>query len=228
MRAFILFIFIYSSTFALEILYEFEEPYVYKKDGMITGYTLSPVLKALKATDLTYSFKEKTFEEQLSIIRANKKEVCAIGWKKRIVYEKFTKYTKPIYQDKPYGIITQKSYKIEQNTDIADIIKDRTYRVLVKKDFPYPKELTNVLNQLPKKIVNTPKDYNIVTLIAKKKGDFAFIPYEEAMVFLETHKYRSRIKFVELSGIEDGKKKYLACSLKVSDQTIQKINNQIK
>lgn len=229
MRMYILiFLLFFSKLSALDILYEVKEPYIYIKDGKITGYSLPTILNALKDSNIRYTLIEKSFEEQLAQIKENQKEVCAIGWNKRYVYEKFTKYTKAIYQDKPYGIITQKKRKIEQKTNIADIIKQRKYRVLVKKDFPYSQELTNILKQLPKKIVNTPKDYNIVTLIAKKKGDIAFMQYEDAMVFLQRHKYRSRVKFVELSGMQNGKKKYLACSSKVTNQTILKINNQIK
>lgn len=229
MRIILLLLFLlFSKLTALEVLFEVKEPYIYKKDGMITGYTLSNVLKVLKAAKIEYTFKEKTLSEQIKELKANQKKVCAIIWNKNEAYKKFAKLTKPIYQDKTYGIITQRRYKFEPKTDIAELIKDRSYRVLVKKDFSYPKELTNVLNQLPKKVVNTSKDYNIVTLIAKKKGDFAFIPYDDAKLFIQKHKYRSRIKFVELSGLNMGQSQYLACSLRVNDSTVQKINSHLK
>lgn len=229
MRIYLFIIFLlFTKLSALEVLYELKEPYVYKKDGKITGPALSTVLRALKQTDLKYTFKNKTFQEQIKEIKANKKKICAIAWEKKNTYEKFAKYSKAIYQDKPLGIITQRRHKFENRVDIAEIIESRKYKVLVKKDFPYSKKLTNVLDQLPKKIVHTKKDHNLVTLVAKKKGDFAFIPYADAMKFIKTHKYRSRIKFVELSGIESSNDRYMVCSLSVSDNTIEKINNLIK
>lgn len=228
MRFIITLLLFFTNIFAFDIVYEIDEPYIFKRGGKLTGYTYIPAINALKKSNIKYTLKEKPLKVQLKDLQDSNKEFCAIGWSKNTDIQKFTKYTLPIYKDNIYGILTQKKHNIEPNTDIKNIMNERKYKLLVKKGFPYDSKLVKIINKLPKKVVNTLSSSNLVTLIAKKKGDFIFISKKKADIFLKTHKYKSRVKFVPIIGLEQVTQKYLVCSSKVKTNTIETINKHLK
>ena len=211
-----LFLLVYSSLNAIEILYENKVSY------------LKNITNSLDKSNIKYTLKQENLLNQYNQIKNNKKKICAIAWYKDPMFEKVANYSRAIYKEKPYGIITQKRYNIEANTHIDRMIIERKYRVMVKENYPYDKELLSIINQLPKKKIKTNKDHNIITLIAKRRGDYMFSTYSNAKFFLEKHKYRSRIKFVPLNGMPEGKKTYLACSASVDKSFIDKFNKNYK
>lgn len=227
MRSLFIIFVLFCELLSLEIIYEPRIPYIVENDKSIEGFVATPLINALQSSDIQYTLKSKPSKRHLSEIASNKTPICAVGWFKNSNREKFAKFSKALYQDKPVGILTHKLTHIQENSDIEKIVQENKFKVLIKDSYSYGDFLDSLIKDMVIKKTDA-KNYNMVTMIAKRRADMMFISYEEAMHYLEEHKYKSRIKFIPLSGMPEGNKRYLICSKNVDDKTIEKINRNIQ
>lgn len=215
---------------ALDIIYEERPPYIVNTQSTIEGFVATPLMKSLANANITYTLKEKPSKRHLHEIKANRKPICAIGWFKNPVREKFAQYTKPLYQDKPTGIITRKSHPlISANLTIDELLNNKKIIMLSKDSYSYGNFIDNKISeyQTKKRDVRS-GNITMLTLVAKKRADFMFISYEEANSLLKTHPEKANLRYVALSNMPEGNKRYLICSFQVDKNTIEKINSNLK
>jgi len=215
------------NIYALDIVYEPRSPYVTQINDSISGLVATPLIKALDEAKITYNLKNQTSKKHLKEIERNQKEICAVGWFKNPKRELFGKYTKPLYQDKPMGIIVNHKSDIKNNTDISNLLKTNNYKVLIKDSYSYGKFLDDKLKNKKVKKTTTSND-KMASMIAKGRADFMFISYEEATSIMKNNKYKSKLQYISLKGMPEGNKRYLICSKKVSDRIIEQLNKYIK
>lgn len=219
----------FQNLLALDIIYDTRAPYVQEKNSSIDGLVASPLIKSLKEAGINYELKNRPSKRHLLEIKANRKEVCAVGWFKNSEREKFGKYTKALYQDKPMGIITLKDSKIEENLSLEDLFTNKDISILIKDSFSYGKDIDKKLSTTKQKIhkVNTDNSKMVLHLI-RKRADFMFSSYEEALELFKNEMFKSKLEFKNIKDIPQGNKRYLICSQKVSNNTIENINKHIK
>lgn len=216
-------------SLALEIIYDPRPPYIIEKNNTITGLVASPLIKSLEKAKINFTLKNKPAKRHLLEIKANKRDVCAVGWFKNPKREKFGKYTNFLYQDRPTGIITRKDTHIPSDLSLEDLLKITELSILIKDSFSYGKLIDQKLKNTKQKIYIVNESNNkIALMLAKKRADFMFVSYEEAQILLTKQKYKDILFFQELKGIPEGNKRYLICSKKVTDKTILRINNSLR
>ncbi len=215
------------NIYALEIVYEPRVPYVQEDQNTIKGLVATPLIEALNDAKINYILKNKPSKRHLKEIKTNKKAMCIVGWFKNPKREKFAKFTKPLYQDKPMGILTHITSNIQDGINIDDLLDIAKIAILIKDSYSYGSFLDDKL-----KIVKTKKtkasNVNMVSMIAKKRADFMFISYEEVQEIIKNHKYKDKIKFIQIANIPKGNKRYLLCSKLVANSIIEKLNKYIK
>ncbi|RXJ61632.1 transporter substrate-binding domain-containing protein [Halarcobacter anaerophilus] len=229
---FILFLFsnvLIAADSILEIAYEERIPYVKKENNSLTGLVATPAIKALNEAKISYVLKEKPSKRHLFEIKANVNKICALGWFKNKEREKYAKYTLPLYQDKPFGIIAKKEKNIElENINIDKLLNNKKYTVLTKASYSYGNFLDKKIeNYKIKKSEVYSNNEKMLTLIERGRADFMFISKEEATLLLKKNNYKNLL-FYKIEGIPKGNKRYLICSKKVPDELIEKINLYIK
>jgi uncharacterized protein (TIGR02285 family) len=231
MRHLFFILFIITSTFSqtLEILFEQRKPYVSKQADSLEGVVAIPLIQSLENTKIDFTLKELPSKRHLSEIKSNQKPVCAIGWFKNKTREEFAKFTAPLYQDKPMGILTRVDHPtIKEGLTIENLLSNEAYTMLGKVSYSYgefiDKKLT--LHNTKKREVNS-DNINMFTLIAFRRADFMFVSYEEATEILTSHPNTELLKFVPLENMPQGNKRYLICSKKVDEKTIDLINRNL-
>jgi len=226
------FLFSTQNIFAdtLNILFEERPPYVTKTHDSLKGLVATPLLDALKKTDIKFVLKEKPSKRHLHEIKINKTAVCAIGWFKNPQRESYAKFTKAIYQDQPMGIIARvDNKKIPSKPTIDNLFKDNGVRILGKTSYSYGTFIDTKLQQYKVKRFNVNSDnFKMLTLIGKKRADLMFISFEEATQVLEKHPLKQELRFVKLQNMPSGNKRYLICSQKTSNEIISMINKNLK
>ncbi|WP_321314716.1 transporter substrate-binding domain-containing protein [Halarcobacter sp.] len=213
----------------LFIVYEERIPYVEKYSNSIKGLVATPVLKALQYSGVKYKLKEKPSKRHLYEIKANINKMCAIGWFKNIQREEFAKFTHPLYQDKPLGIISRKENEnILKNISVDNLLKNRNLSLLSKASYSYGSFLDEKIKNFKtiKKEVYT-NNKKMLSMIVAKRADYLFISEEEAKILLND-KAMNNLKFFSVKNIPKGNKRYLICSKNVSNETIKLINKYIK
>ncbi len=229
----VLFFFVFSSSLfsqALEVLYEERIPYVIKKVDSLEGLAADPLLKALEKSGISYKLKQKPSSRHLFEIKGDKKAVCAIGWFKNPQREMFALYTKPLYEDKPMGIIARKdNIKVKSKKDIDMLFGDGELSLLAKKSYSYGKELDEKIlkYKVKKRDVNS-DNIKMLKLISIKRADYMLVSYEEAKVILEEYPERQVLEFIQLNGFPKGNKRYLICSKSTGINVIDNINKYLE
>jgi len=212
----------------IEILFEERKPYVKKEKLSINGLVATPAIKALKESRISYLLKEKPSKRHLYEIKANQKQICALGWFKTKEREKFAKFSDALYQDSSLGIIARSNNKDDfLNISLDELLK-KDYKMLAKASYSYGKFLDNKFKEYDiiksEVYVNNEK---MLLLIEKNRADFMFISKEEADLLLNTKKYK-KISFFKIKNMPEGNRRYLICSKKVDDSLIEQINQYIK
>lgn len=219
---------IYANS-TLEIVYEERIPYIQKDKDSIKGLVATTAIKALTKAKIDYLLKEKPSKRHLYEIKANMNSICALGWFKNKDREKFAKYTLPLYQDNPLGIVTTKDKEKElKELDIDTLLRANKYTILTKASYSYGDFLDNKMetSDVKKREVYSNNE-KMLTLIENKRADYMFISEEEATMLLEKNSYKTLV-FIKVKGIPKGNNRYMICSKKVPDELIDKINYQIK
>lgn len=215
----------------LEIIYEERAPYVVKDKKSINGLVASPLMKALQEAGVEYTIEEQpSSKRHLYEIKANQKPLCAIGWFKNSERERYAKFTKPLYQDQPTGILIRKdNEKLAQIQTVAELFGHPEFSVLVKKSYSYGGFIDEGLEKLhaDKREVSV-DNIKMLTLLAKDRADYLFISHEEAQELLKTHPQKEKLLFKALEGMPEGNKRYLICSQKTDTVLIDDINKYLK
>ena len=232
MKAVLFFLVFTSSLFSqvLEVLYEERIPYVIKKGNSLEGLAADPLIKALEKSGILYKLKEKPSSRHLFEIKADKKAVCAIGWFKNPQRELFALYTKPLYEDKPLGIIARKdNMKVKSKKDINMLFSDKELSLLAKKSYSYGKELDKKIlkYKVKKRDVNS-DNIKMLKLILIKRADYMLVSHEEAKVILEEYPEKQMLEFIRLKGFPKGNKRYLICSRSTGGNVIDNINKYLE
>ncbi|XOB63235.1 hypothetical protein ACMC56_05355 [Campylobacterota bacterium DY0563] len=223
------FIILLKAEDSLIIVYEERIPYVKNDSNSITGLVATPAIQALKYSGIKYQLKEKPSKRHLYEIKANINKICAVGWFKNIQREEFAKFSYPLYQDKPLGIISRNENKnILKNISIDDLLKNKNLSLLTKASYSYGKFLDEKIKKYKtkNKIVYT-DNKKMISMIAAKRADYLFISEEEAKILLDDELSKN-LKFFRVSNIPKGNKRYLICSKSVKDNTLKRINKYIK
>lgn len=209
----------------LTIIYEQRSPYVETFGTSIKGLVATPLIKALDQAKINYQLKQKPSKRHLFEIKANTQAICAVGWFKNSERQKYAKYTKAAYEDKPMGIIKRKqNTKIASSMDIDSLLK-QDIKILGKKSYSYGKLIDEKIKQFNTKKLDVNSDNSkMLTLIAKKRADFMFSSYEEATSLLEEHPLKNDLEFISLQNMPMGSKRYLICSKMVESSIIKRIN----
>lgn len=215
---------------ALEIVYEPRPPYVIKTEGSLQGLVATPLLKALQSAKIDYELKMKPSKRHLHEIKGNHHAMCAIGWFKNPEREIFARYSDPLYQDRPMGIMTRKdNQQVLKHQNINSLIQDKALSVLTKTSYSYGKFIDEELKHQQTKTREVDVDnIKMLTLIAKKRADYLFISFEEASELLKTHPLHESLQFIPLEGMPEGNARYLICSKKTDPVLIETINAHLK
>lgn len=221
--------FLNANDDVLHIVYEQRAPYVENTKNSVKGLVATPAIKALEKAKINYILKEKPSKRHLYEIKSNTNMMCALGWFKTPEREKFAKFTLPLYQDDPLGIVSRKeNHKKFENIDINQLLQDKSLSLLTKASYSYGIFLDEkiIQNKVDKREVYSDNS-KMLTLIEAKRADYMFISKEEADLLFKKNKYKD-LQFYKIKNMPKGSNRYLICSKLVSDNIIEKINKYLK
>lgn len=215
------------SAFDIELYYEPRPPFVDETSNTLEGIVATPLLNALQKANISYELKNVPSKRHLHDIESNQKSICAIGWFKNSDREKFAKFSKPIYTDKPMGIVARKDdMQFNGIKNIESLLANANLILLTKASYSYGKFIDEkiVALQTKKREVST-DNLTMLSMIEKKRGDYAFMSFEEADELL---RQSQSLRFADIADMPKGNSRYLICSQKVDDKLLNQLNQYIE
>lgn len=231
----IVFIFLTScahKSYAKTLRVEYIEypPYYFTCEGRPSGLLLDLTEKVMKKAGVNCKYISMPSKRILYRIR-NGHQIASIGWFKTAARENFAKFSIPIYQNKPIGILFRKKdeRKFKDYNTLRDILQKTSLKVGLISGHSEGKYIDSLISGSP---ANTSyisgKQEQLVKMLKAGRFDFCLLAPEEVRMIIEKCGcIPDRYIFRSLDDIPVGNKRYLMFSKNVSDETIGRINKAI-
>jgi len=216
----------------IRILYNECPPYLLTVfPGVVTGLTATPTSLAFQQSGIPHIWEKIPSIRQMAILQKNKGKDCLVGWFKNSAREKFSKYTKPIYRDKPaIGLALFSNINIESGLSLKEILQNKKIKLLIKKGYSYGKHIDDLIRETnPSLVAVSVENLNMVHMLKVERADYIFMAEEEANGLIRKANFSvDDFKFIRFSDMPAGNKRYILCSLSVEDIVIEKLNTWIE
>lgn len=222
----------FSSATAATITVAYNErpPYlVSNPDGTVSGLTATPVANAFHQAQIPFVWEKNPTNRQLQILKESGGMYCAVGWFKNPAREKFAKFTKAVYRDKPSIVIANLNFSAPPDTSLAEILTRPDVHVLVKDQYSYGPYVDGLFARLkPALVQTTAENINMIRMIKVGRADFMLASEEEASYFVEQAGFSVKdFQLLKFKDMPAGEKRYLMCSKDVPDELINQLNKAI-
>lgn len=215
----------------LKILYEVREPFTYKNpQGKITGILVETVERALKQSNIPFSWVETPFKRQLSVIERNDPMSCALGLFKNAERSRFAKYSEAIFhdQDRPSIILAHRDFKLPASLDLLQALSQPGGRLLKKETASYGQTIDDAIAKSQVQVVTTTvESRNMAKMIVARRADFIFVSVEEAQQLMKTIANGDQLYIYTPRGMPQVQDRYLMCSKSVPDDLLMRFNQAI-
>jgi polar amino acid transport system substrate-binding protein len=215
----------------IKLHYNQRVPYASATENGVEGLTAIPAALAFKNSGIPFQWENTPIKRQMKMIEDNEGCDCLLGRFKTAGREKLAKFTHPIYQDKPQiALARADNDKLQNNVSVDSVLSNQQLKLEVKEGYSYGVVLDEKIARYQPNIDKTTNE-NILSLkkIHSKRMDYFFIAQEEADGLIESSGIpKNDFKYITFSDITEGEKRYIMCSLKVSDEIITKLNRAIE
>jgi len=216
----------------VRILYNERPPYLLTAaPGIVTGLTATPTSMAFQQMGIPHYWEKIPSIRQMDILQKNKGRDCLVGWFKNSAREKFSKYTKPIYRDKPaIGLALFSNINFENGLSLKEVLQNKQIKLLIKKGYSYGKYIDDLIRETnPSLVAVSVENLNMVHMLRVERADYIIMAEEEATGLIRKAKLSTDdFKFIRFADMPAGNKRYILCSLSVEDSVIEKLNTWIE
>lgn len=213
----------------LALMYYDRPPYMIDDgDGKVEGLTAAASLQAVNEAKLDYGWHKFAAKRILELVRENAILGCGVGWFKTPERERFAKFSRPVYRDKPQLAVAPKKFMLPAETPLTKLLSNPATRILVKEGFSYG-ALDPLLDKYKPTVITTSGEVvQLVQMIKANRADITFLPEEEALYLLEQAGFRAAdFNLIKFPDMPAGETRHFMCSKKVPDSVMQKLNDAI-
>lgn len=214
----------------IHVAYAERPPYLLKQaDGSPAGLTGTPSVAAFKAAGIPVEWHIVPTNRQLAMIKDPKGLNCTIGWFLVPERQAYAKYTKAIYRDKSWMLLTNLAFAERGITTMAELASQRDIRVLIKDNFSYGGLDKFIQKWHPVVAVSTASTLKMVQSVAKGSVDMMFVSEDEGNYILknEAGDSAASLRLLPLKDMPRGGDRHIMCSKAVPDEVIARLNKAI-
>jgi hypothetical protein len=214
----------------IAVYYNERPPYlVSEADGSVSGLTGTPAARAFHAAGVPFKWVLMPTNRQKQALMDTQLPGCAVGWFKNAERERFAKYTKPIYQDRPTVGLATTGNAIPERTPLTMVLANPQLRILVKDGYSYGPYIDQLLvGKRSGLVVTTMENVEMMRMIARGLADMMFAAEEEAAALLQqAGPSPQSFRILHFTDVPQGERRYIMCNKAVPNHVIQRLNAAI-
>jgi ABC-type amino acid transport substrate-binding protein len=213
----------------VHVAYSERPPYIFvQPDGTPTGLTGSPAAAAFKAAGIHVQWHAVPTNRQLFMVKDPASQSCAIGWFATPERLQYAKFTRPIYRDRSWVVITNASFAARGIGSLEELARLRDIRVLVKDNFSYGPLDTFIRQWQPVMAVSTASTLKMVQSVSKGAVDLMFVAEDEGQYIIRHHgEHDANLRLLQFKDMPRGMERHIMCSKAVPDEVIERLNKAI-
>jgi polar amino acid transport system substrate-binding protein len=236
MNPIIAFLFVVSASAAempvtapIPLLYEERPPYQIRNGDVVDGLVGAPSDTAFKAAGVPFKWEASSQNRLLTMLRENQSAVCAVSLFKNPERLEYAKYTKAVYRDHPIVALVRRQFVFAPGNTLNAALTTPGLRLLVRSKYSYGRHIDGMLLKLkPETVVSPLHNLQLIDLLKADRADMLFAAEEEADLLLrQAAAANGDILVVHFSDAEPGEERHIACSRKVPDEIIERLNKGI-
>ena len=132
----------------ITIMYSDRPPYMDDSARMPPqGLTATPTAHAFKNAGVPAVWSKIPTNRQLALVREGLGKACAVGWFWTEERSRYAKFTKPIYRDKDWYILTNADFAARGYKSLDEMLSHKETRVLVKDQYTYGEQLDKLMHR---------------------------------------------------------------------------------
>lgn len=216
----------------LEIMF-FERPPYHVQEGSrgVMGIFANRVSKTMEQAGIDFTWTFKPASWHLQELKKNDRPMCISGWFKTPVRQQYSKYTESIYRDSQFVVLTRTdNNNVLRHKTLKSLIEDAKLSFGSKQTFSYGTQFDKMLSKAKTIVVSTSIDsVGMLKILIDGTFDYTLVDREEAEeLSRQATGLRAKIISIQLSDMPPAQGRYLACTQKVDDALINKINQAVK
>jgi polar amino acid transport system substrate-binding protein len=215
---------------SIDVYYNERPPYlVSERDGSVSGLTGTPATQAFRAAGISFVWIRMPSNRQMKELQENRSPACAVGWFKSAERERFAKFSKPIYQDRPTVGLANADSPIPEHEPLSALLANKKRRILVKDGYSYGPYIDRLLHSAKAGLMaTTMENIEMTRMIALHRADMMFAAEEEASALLQQAGLNPLdFHILRFPDVPKGERRYILCSQSVPDQLMQRLNAAI-
>lgn len=218
-----------QSLAPLQIHYQARPPYSRAGTGGAVGLLADPLAVALQRAGIAFSWVETPSRRQLSLIQSGQGLDCGLGWFRSPEREALGKFSRSIYQDRPFVALTRRDDGVAPDQTLAGLLAAGQPRLLVKDGYSYGAAVDALLAQHPAAVQRTSAESaQMVRMIDAGRAGWMLVAPEEAGELLEQlPTAAAHLKLIPIAAMPVGNTRHLYCSRAVPDAVIEQIDRAL-
>ncbi len=214
----------------ITIHYHERPPYYITGPLGVYGLCADPAKIAFQKAGIPFRWEKTPASRQLNILKANSGRDCLLGWFKNPAREKFARYSRPIYSDKPMiALALANNDRIITDSPLEDTLLNGKLVLLRKSGYSYGRFVDTMISKLrPRQDMTDAENVGMLKMIHSRRTDYFFISEEEAHALTTSSGLPPNdFKYVHFTDMPTGNKRYLLFSKKVAVEEVARINAAI-
>jgi hypothetical protein len=212
----------------LVFMYSDLEPYVYSKDGNLTGFIFHYLNEVSKAAGITPKWENVPWTRQFGLIKNRPRKACIVALYKTPSRAHFLNFSAPIGVDDGQIIVGRRdNTRLLEHDTFASLLEDKNLNILVQERASYGSYIDGLLNQKKLKS-STGSVTRMMRDVVEKKSDYMLMT--DFMAFRFIRKYdQDRVltvygHYTDLVGAD---LYYMGCSKNIDPEVFNRFNAAI-
>lgn len=214
----------------ITIMYSERPPYMDDSAAMPPqGLTATPTAHAFKNAGVPAKWSKLPTNRQLATVREGLGKACAVGWFWTEERARYAKFTKPIYRDKDWHVLTNADFAARGYKSLEEMLSHKETRVLMKDQYTYGEQLDKLMHRHhPTVATSTGSTAKMLQSISLGAVDLMFVSEDEGN-YLMAHagEHAARLRLLHPHDMPRGPERYLMCTREVPDDVIARLNKAI-
>lgn len=218
-----------SAVEIVHVAYSERPPYMMAQpDGAPAGLTGAPAAAAFRQAQIPVQWHKVPTNRQLLMVKDQGSLNCAVGWFATPERQQYAKFTRPIYRDRSWVVLTNAAFAARGIGSLAELARHRDARVLIKENYSYG-GLEDFLKQWqPVTGVSTASTVKMVRSVSRGLVDLMFVSEDEGDYIIRQMSERApNLRLLQFKDMPRGLERHIMCGKNVPDEVIARLNKAI-
>lgn len=214
----------------INLHYNERPPFTSLVDGAVVGLVAAPIETAFRKAGIAFKWVDTPVARQFLMVKADSGQDCLAGRFKNADRESWARFSKPVYQDQPQGLMVRSdTAKAVTFSKLEEAVSAPDFRLLVKLSYSYGATIDRWLEQRnPPARTTSDENLSMLRQINQRMADGFIIAAEEAQGLIKQSGLPpANFQLLKFPDAPEGELRYIMCSRQVPQETMDRLNSAI-